>query len=569
MKTRSFPFPAQLSGVALGLFALVGCWTLTTLLAAAPAVAQETTQDGHELESDWLVDEERDQRYRVAKVPKIEGTYRWVDDATVRFRHGIYFDVVNHDDEWFWVKHWESVRSEIPPPPPSETPEARKERIVAAYEYDIPTADRLVFEGFEEGLPKSGQWRQGFDIADANNDGHLDIVYGPPRKTTRPVPHIYLGDGAGNWKLWTDVNYPRAPYDYGDAAAGDFNGDGLTDLVFGVHLRGMVAMVADGEGGFDLWSEGIGIDHPGRGGDATNFSSRAVDVIDWNKDGKLDILALGEGPKGRKSGPKGQISGEIINNSRGLVVFLNQGDGTWVPERPGDEVGMSFDFGDGFARGDFNRDGKTDIALASRRMSSRGMLGIYGDEGLWMTHNLDPLRPRSFVGAVATADIDGDGGDELVVGYQSHEEDDVVRTGIDVFYAGDDLAWERRPVLVSEGRRGVYAVETGDIDGDGAIDIVAVTGDAEVWALLGDGNGSFVREEVNESPAVTRGCRGYGLRLEDLDGDGGDEIVVSFAGEQTGFPGIEGMSSPGCERQGSLRAWKAVAKTTPAATSAP
>lgn len=553
---------AQVPFLGTAVLAVLLMLPLATLQLSSAALAQDDAAvlGGETDTEEWLLDEERGQRYKVAKVPKIEGSYRWVDESTVRFRHGIYFDIVDHDDEYFWVKSWESVRKELAPPPKQEDVEVRKARIAGTYETTTVESDRIEMVSFDEGLPTRGQWRQGFDIADANNDGHLDIVFGPPRKTHRPIPNIFLGDGEGKWKLWR-TSYPRAPYDYGAATAGDLNGDGLTDLVFGVHLRGLLALVADGKGGFVLWNEGIGIDDPGRGGDATNFSARAVDLIDWNGDGKLDILALGEGPKGRKQGPKGQISGEIINNSRGLAVWVNQGDGSWVPERPGDASGMSFDFGDGFARGDFNSDGKEDIALASRRMSSRSLLGVFNEDlGLWETRNLDGLRARSFIGSVATEDLDGDGDSELIIGYQSHEEDDVVRTGIDVFYPDGDLEWERRPILVTEGRRGIYAVDSGDFDGDGHPDLAGITGDGELWLLLADGEGGFSHEVSPEAPEVIGGCRGYGLKFRDLDGDGSDEIVAAFAGEQTGFPGLPGMSNPGCPGGGSIRVWKAETK---------
>ena len=55
-------------------------------------------------------------------------------------------------------------------------------------------------EPFDAGLPHEGQWRNGFDIADMNGDGLLDIVHGPPRKGDRR-PHVFLGDGKGNWRV--------------------------------------------------------------------------------------------------------------------------------------------------------------------------------------------------------------------------------------------------------------------------------------------------------------------------------------------------------------------------------
>jgi hypothetical protein len=70
--------------------------------------------------------------------------------------------------------------------------------------------------------------------------------------------------------------------------------------------------------------------------------------------------------------------------------------------------------------------------------------------------------------------------------------------------------------------------------------------------LLGDGKGGFARQA---GPALekTSGCRGYHVRLVDLDGDQRSEILAEFAGEQAGLAGL--IASPGCVGEGSLRAW--------------
>ena len=542
----------------------------STADAAASEAAGEAGVEADDAE--WLVDEETGQRYYIEQIPKIEGIYRWVDESTIRYRHGLYFQVVEHDEDWFWVKAFEP-EPKTPSQPAATRPREKTEEekaaelalIATSYETDIATVDRLRLEGFDDGLPQAGQWRNGFDVADMNGDGHLDIVFGPARKASRTKPNIFLGDGRGNWRPWAEARFAPLGYDYGDAAAGDLNGDGHMDLVLGVHLRGILALVGDGEGDFRAWTEGIQFDVPGQGGAATSFSSRALELVDWNDDGRLDILALGEGPKGSQTGQRGEVFGDIINTSRGLVVYLNQGDGTWTPRRPGDEAILSVLFGDGFAFGDFDGDGDGDIVLASRMRNNKQILGIRNAEGLWDPQPLEVLRTRTFVGAVAAADLGGDGRDEVFVGYQTHEQDRKWRTGVDVFSADGSLGWQRRLLFASEGRRGIKSLATGNLDGDGRLDLAAVSGNGEIWVFLGDGEGFFVSEDSPELPPPAEGCGGYALRLRDLDRDGRDEMIVGFAGEETGLPGIPGYHKPGCPGQGSLRAWKAVDAAAPSA----
>ena len=514
------------------------------------ATAEEATASE---EAEWLTDEQGF-RYRVQELEKgVEGRdWIWVGENRVQVRYGIQYDIVSHDDDSFSIKIYE--RTNTPQVKSQEERqreieereqevEERRQEVAASYEVDLPVSDRLRFEPFDRGLPRRGQWRNGFDVADMNGDGHLDIVFGAARKSYPARPNIFLGDSRGRWRPWRQAKYPALPYEYGDAAAADFNGDGHMDLALGLHLKGIVVLIGDGEGRFTPWSQGIGLENPGKGGDASTFSSRAIEVADWNGDGKPDLLALGEGPKGIAR----VVAGEgDLKTANGPIFFLNRGNGAWRVR--GEESKI---FGDSVAMGDFNGDGRLDFATASNSID-HGILNIgEGEEG-WVTHDVSAARPRSYLRVVASDRLDGDEIDDLVVGYLGREFE-IWHTGVDVLYGATDLEWKRLPLYSTEGKDGIYGLATGDLDGDGRRDVAVTTGNNEILIFLGDESGSFTREQSAELPEAVLGCRGYGLRLSDLNGDGRDELIVSFAGERGGGTGFGGAI--GCPQSGSLRAW--------------
>ena len=510
-------------------------------------------------ERKWIVDEETGRRYSIEKIPKIDRTYMWRDENHIRLPGGLLnIEVVKHDDQWFWIKLWE--RKELPkrkPLPPAGPTEEELVRSAAAFESEAGEVDRIELKPFSEGLPRAGQWRNGFDVADMNHDGHPDIVFGPSRKG-RSRPNIFLGDGQGRWRRWSEARYPALPYDYGDAAVADFNGDGHMDVAFGVHLRGMLALVGDGAGGFEPWTSGIAIDQPGAGGDASSFSSRAIETIDWDRDGRPDLLALGEGPKGVKLAPGDKRDREMINSSRGLVLYANQGDGTWKPRYV---ESIPTDYGDDFTIGDFDQDDRPDVAVATRIRGNKRILrnSSPGKDGLLAPVPLEQVRTRGRITSVEAANLSGEGVDELLVGYVNRDLG-VWRTGIDVFYHDGEEGWTRRVLISEESRKGVSSMAVGELDGDGALDVVALTGNGDVWIFLGDGRGFFDREASPETPPPVPGCAGWDVQMIDLDGDGGNEVVASFAGERTGPVGLPVGTMPGCSGQGRIEAWKVASR---------
>jgi len=506
-------------------------------------------------DGEWLVGED-DRKYILKSLPKNSGDYRWIDDKKIRYKRWYTFTVAKQDDENIYIKIFKPA--DVPVAASKEAIDKKEreeqEAIAAQYLLTVGESDRLQFSSFDDGLPKHGMWRNGFDVADVNGDGNLDIVHGPARKGSL-IPRVFLGDGQGGWEPWTDVQYPRAPYDYGDATAADFNGDGLMDLAFGFHLRGVLAIIQYEPGKFRPWSRGLDLEVPGTGGSAAGFSTRELEVVDWNGDGRPDLLTVGEGP--RPAGSKdGKRVGIISSHAYGGVVYLNNGDGSWTRVDQG--LQRNGVFGDSVAAGDFDGDGRLDFVTASNVLNRRDVLNLGNpDDVTWESHELELFRPWALIQGVAAEDFNEDGRDDFAFGFASWQKK-VWRTGVDVFLSQGEKGWERITLMAEEGRESVWAVASGDLDGDGHKDLAASTSTGRVMVFLGDGVGAFSKEASPEI-VTPSGCRGYKLRMADVDADGKDELLGSFAGEGSALPMAQFPEM--CPSGGEIAVWRASPST--------
>ena len=477
-------------------------------------------------------------RYTLKRLRKRDITYRKLGEDRVRVLPLYQYRLAKEDSDYLYVKEY------LPVNPPPKPPAVDSATTQTAFATATGSADRLVLRPFGDGLPTQGQWRNRFALADMNGDGKPDIVHGPPRKGGGG-PRIFLGDGAGRWRSWSEASFPVAPYDYGAVAVADFDGDGHLDLALAAHHRGISVLLGDGRGRFRLAATPADLE-PDAG---RRFSSRAILARDWDRDGKPDILALGEGPRPMQGSPG------VAGVGYGWVAYLNRGENRWRTLAQSADTPRTF--GDALAVGDFDGDGSGDLLTASQVFGNRFILH-YGDLlGSARTVAVETIRPQSYVNGVAGADFDGDGRDDAAVSYNT-VDGGAWRTVIDVLLARDSGRWERRTVAAEEGRDGVFALAAGELDGDGYRDLVALTAAGETRLFLGRGDGRFDREATPEIAPLGADCRGYHVELADLDGDARDEIVTAFAGEDSAS-----SDRSGCASGGRLQAWKPMPKSVP------
>src|SRR5262249_25307361 len=124
-------------------------------------------------------------------------------------------------------------------------------------------------------------------IADFNGDNKPDLAVGtgslnpptfPPTPPTEYNVSIHLGDGAGSFAAQKNITIKTSPGSYlTQIEAGDFNGDGKTDLAILSYFGSTVILYGDGAGNFT--TGGLGF-----------FGTHGVMTTgDFNGDGKTDI----------------------------------------------------------------------------------------------------------------------------------------------------------------------------------------------------------------------------------------------------------------------------------------
>jgi hypothetical protein len=293
------------------------------------------------------------------------------------------------------------------------------------------------------------------------------------------------------------------------------NGDSTNSEIVYASFNGVeYNMGANGQSSYSVTSRNCG------GGQPQPAAAGVVEAVDYTGDGRTDLAAQYSNGDLRVFDSTGDLSADGRLFGGGALVGTGWGSGG-VPR---------------IVRGDFNGDGRTDIAAQYTN----------GDLRAWASTGDLSADTRLFTGngvlvgtgwnapgveRILTADFTGDGRTDIAAQYANGD--------LRVFNSTGDLSADGRlfggGALVGTGwgTAGVPRIVTGDFNGDKKADIAAqyTNGDLRAWASTGDlsadarlftGNGALIGTGWN-APGVER------IVPADFTGDGRTDVAAQYS----------------------------------------
>lgn len=426
-------------------------------------------------------------------------------------------------------------------------------------------------------------------VGDFDNDGYLDLAVGSPEEDLGSAVNagyvtIHYGGSGGlgaSSHGWSQSSIDGTSNETGDKlgyalTVGDFDGDGYDDLFMGLPYEdqgstvdaGRVAVKYGGPSGLPAsadsssWSQNS---LAGNGADTGDLLGFAVAAGDFDGDG-YDDVAIGspEDNVGSATGTGKVIImyGSSTGLSSGNSEAMNQNGITGMTNESGD------DFGFALAAGDYNGDGKDDLAIGVPRESRNGLdrvgqiaiknghssgLKAGGSSRFGHPFILATDKDTDFLGEeLASGDIDGDGIDDLIVGVPAKDvgsgsSEDWNAGIVGVAYGGSSglvnnadtrvLTSAVAGISVQSGVNFGGAVSAGDLDGDGYDDVVVGVprysgSQGRIAVFFGNSTGTLATntqwfsEVCMGGSAVDDQYFASVLAVGDFDGDGDSELAA-------------------------------------------
>ncbi len=306
----------------------------------------------------------------------------------------------------------------------------------------------------------------------------------PPKVFVATAQEVVVFDTESASSGLIETRRMPAGLEIGHMITGDFNADGSVDVVAvgtasELNADDLVVLLSKPAGGIPSPAAIQSVDSP-----------EYVATGDFDGDGDSDLVV-----------------GSSVSNAIGLL--LNEGDGRFTAGPTAD-----LDLVLGVAGGDLDGDGRDEILTAGLALE---VLRLDSELAL---SNVQSVPTENMLTAPVVVDLNADGAPDVVaVNYYSvamsiafNDGDGTLGTlsVVDV----DEVIWYPTAVL---------AVQTGDFDGDGLVDLaVSKDQDESIAILRGDGNGEFTLFASLYLPTIIPGR----FVAADVNRDGLDDLIV-------------------------------------------
>ena len=437
--------------------------------------------------------------------------------------------------------------------------------------------------------PSAGLSNPAFQITDLNGDGHPDLVYLPGDGTVA----LAVGNGDGTFggpgAALNNIFVPFVGTDTQEIQVGDFNSDGLPDLL--IYSGGALAVyTGDGLGAFSTAPDG---QFAVNSYDGTQFFPafpQEPAPADFDGDGNLDVpvadavygtfsLVHGLG-NGRFRAPPAVApnnastalpnSTEVTNNIEVTAVGDVNGDGRadvlaldWsnldVNGEPDADIGLSNGKG-GFsfstvipaatiissgaaavvpALPDFNKDGHFDLLLITANGLSVALSQPDGTLGAPVPLNLPMPATDCSIGNVAFGDLNGDGNLDFVMSYAGNTSNCTGGSTPSGYFVGLGNGQGGFTVTFTPYGTSLSQTLLSDFNGDGKPDlavfdaVAGVRAPSTISVLQGNGDGTF---NVATAKSVLSTWVVGGMQIGDFNADGKQDLTLLSQGN---------MSTPG------------------------
>lgn len=426
-------------------------------------------------------------------------------------------------------------------------------------------------------------------VGDMDGDGDLDLIMITGQISPILSFIVYYENTGGNGGA-SDISGSSFSYVGSRTVAAigtsikiaDLDGDGKPDVAVSMVSSGAVSVFRNittgyGTGGhgaitFDTRTDISFFPHSG--------NAQKITLADFDKDGKIDIAG---GCYGYNGG---------TNESRLLIVKNNTVSGvsfgtgsayfdssTYTSNNNNGALGSSV------CSGDFDSDGKIDVAVIDQNRTGNGTISIFKNASPspgTMAFTLQPGALTTGIGTadIATADFDGDGALDLVVTNQ-------LSSTVCVYINPNDgtMAFPSTPSYTMLGTSGLApaGLAVADMNGDGKTDAIVVNSNNAIGGAVSDSVLIFTNtttltgSPVFSAPFIlhTGGdTASAGIIIADVDKDRYPDIIIANISNNSvsvirnkptiNIGSITGVPAPLCYQASTTLSYSSTGLTSPA-----